>query len=125
MDCDDGVDNDADGRIDWDGGPLGEPADQSTLPSGSGDPGCGDPLWATESPMCQDGVNNDGDGKIDYDAGYSVHGSADPAAPDPECVGKPWQNREAPASSCGLSAELTLLLPPLLWLWQRRRRPSV
>jgi hypothetical protein len=33
--CDDGVDNDLDGQIDWNGGPSGEPAD----------PGCGGLAW--------------------------------------------------------------------------------
>jgi hypothetical protein len=57
---------------------------------------------------------------MDYDAGLSANGHADPAGPDPECVAAPWRNGEAP-SSCGLGAELALLLPPLIWMRRRRR----
>ena len=123
--CDDGADNDGDGRIDFDPATFASPGDRYTLPSGSGDPGCQTPSYWTENPQCQDGVYNDGDGKMDYDAGLSANGTADPNVPDPECLGKPWKNREAkPASTCGLGAELALLLPPLMWLSLRRRRRS-
>jgi hypothetical protein len=110
--CDDGIDNDGDGGIDFDS-------------LGGGDPGCKNPTWSTESPECQDGIHNDADGMMDYDAGLSANGSADPAGPDPQCVGKPWRDREAPYSSgsypCGLGAELALLLPALMWTRRRRR----
>jgi hypothetical protein len=123
--CDDGVDNDTDGRIDFDPVTFADPGDETTLPSGSGDPGCKDPSWSTESPQCQDGIHNDDDGMMDYDGGYSANGSADPTGPDPHCVDKPWRDREAayPRRSypCGLGAELALLLPPLMWLWWRHR----
>jgi len=53
--CSDGIHNDGDGLMDWDGGGVGAP-----------DPGCGgDPLAPTESPECDDGVDNDGDGPLD------------------------------------------------------------
>jgi hypothetical protein len=121
--CDDGFDNDGDGWIDFDPTTYADPGDETTLPSGEGDPGCRDPSWSTETPRCQDGIDNDGDGMMDYDAGRSANGSADPAGPDPECVGAPSRNSESPSSySCGLGAELALLLPPLLWM--RRRRGS-
>jgi hypothetical protein len=60
---------------------------------------------------------------MDYDAGRSIHGSADPAGPDLQCVGKPWRNSEAKyrAYYCGIGAELALLLPALLWMARRRR----
>ena len=117
--CDDGVDNDGDGRIDFDPATHADPGDQFTPPAGSGDPGCINPSYFTESPACQDGIDNDGDGKMDYDAGLSANGSVDPAGPDSRCVGSPWVNIEAPPT-CGLGAELALLLPPLIWMWRRR-----
>jgi thermitase len=126
LDCDDGIDNDEDGRIDFDPITFFFPGDQETLPEGTGDPGCKDPSWSTESPQCQDGINNDlgqdpNPGHIDYDAGYSANGSPDPNGPDPQCIGKPWKDQERKASICGLGSELVLLLPPLMWLWRRRR----
>jgi hypothetical protein len=121
--CDDGIDNDGDGRTDFDPDTFASPGDQYTLPSGSGDPGCFDSTWFTESPECQDGINNDPSqdfpGHIDYDAGYSVNGSPDPWGPDPECVGRPWMYSEL-RGSCGVGSELALLLPPLMWMWRRR-----
>ena len=99
--CDDGLDNDGDGYIDWNGGPLGEPAD----------PGCGEATDESEkSPtlICDDGIDNDGDGKIDYPE-------------DPNCA-NPWWKSEAPwVNPCGIGAELALLLPPLMWMWRRRK----
>jgi hypothetical protein len=140
--CDDGADNDGDGRIDFDPVTFVDPGDQYTLPAGSGDPGCKNPSWSTESPACQDGVNNDpghdpDPGLIDFDGGQSIWGActgepggcpakvSDPekdgvANPDPECVGKPWRHLEKPYP-CGLGAELALFLPPLIWHWRTRR----
>jgi len=100
--CDDGVDNDGDGLIDW-----------------PDDPGCFELIFAEEDPACDDDLDNDGDGLIDWDGGSSG------GDPDPQCVDKPWLNREAvyPRRSypCGLGAELALLLPPLMWFSWRRR----
>jgi hypothetical protein len=106
--CDDGEDNDGDGLVDF-----------------PEDPGCSHAASPLEDPQCQDGIDNDGDGMMDYDAGLFANGSADLAGPDPQCVDKPWRDREAPyergSYPCGLGAELTLLLPPLFWLLARRR----
>ena len=98
--CDDGEDNDGDGLVDY-----------------PNDPGCAQPIDSLEDPACQDGSDNDTDGKIDFDGGLSALGYV-AAAPDPQCA-YGWQMRE---TSCGLGAELALLLPLLIWL--RRRRGS-
>jgi hypothetical protein len=42
-------------------------------------------------------------------------------APDPQCVGKPWKNKEKKKRFCGLGAELLFLPPLLMWLHRRRR----
>jgi hypothetical protein len=120
--CDDGADNDGDGMIDFDPLTQADPGDQYNLPAGSGDPGCINPTWASEEPGCQDGIDNDGDGMMDYDAGLLANGSANAGGPDPQCIGKPWAIVEG--LSCGLGTELTLLLPPLLWLYWRRARSA-
>jgi hypothetical protein len=117
--CDDGADNDGDGRFDFDEETFAAPGDRYTLPAGSGDPGCGSASWVTENPACQDGRHNDGDGMMDYDAGLSANGFADPTGPDSHCIGQPWVITEKP--SCGLGVELTLPLPPLIWLSRRRK----
>jgi hypothetical protein len=48
-------------------------------------------------------------------------GNGDPAGADPQCAGKPWRNQEA-ASSCGLGAELVLLMLFVGTLHRRRER---
>lgn len=101
--CDDALDNDADGLVDLD------------------DPGCRDALWPTENPECSDGINNDpgADALIDFDGGVSAGlPAAEQTAPDPQCRGVAWDDREA-AARCGLGIELAPLLA-LLVAWRRR-----
>ena len=60
--------------------------------------------WYTrENALCQDGLDNDGDGFVDFDGGASDNGGVPLTAADPQCVGKPWQDKEAP-NRCGLGA---------------------
>ncbi len=108
-DCSNGLDDDGDGLADLE------------------DPGCSHAAAQLEDPQCQDGIDNDGDGQMDYDAGLGANGFPDPDGLDPQCVGAPWRNAEAPSSyrRCGLGAELTLLLLPLSWLLARRRNRGV
>jgi len=93
--CTNGLDDDGDGLADF-----------------PDDPGCQNEGTPIENPKCDDDLDNDGDGKIDWDGGASA------AAPDPQCVGKPWRTKEG--SSCGVGAELALLLPLLGRLASRR-----
>ena len=114
--CLDGVDNDADGAVDF-GEDFGcdsledlsertdpgvivcdDGVDNEAIPDGMidfpADPGCAHPLQMTENPECQDGSDNDSDGQIDYDGGLSALGYV-ASEPDPYCVGKPWQDDES------------------------------
>ncbi len=104
--CDDAIDNDGDGLADF----L--------------DPGCSDASSDLEDPQCQDGINNDGALGTDFDGGVSVLGvgNGDPNGPDPHCV-TAFRNRETPPTSCGLGAELAVVMAALgAWRGRGRRR---
>jgi hypothetical protein len=155
--CDDGVDNDEDGRVDWPDDPQCASADERSEhracsngldDDGDGnvdhpdDPGCFSVSNDLEQTQCQDGINNDPgqDARIDYDGGQSIHGTCSGgvcppgvsdtnsdgvADPDPNCLGKPWQDREHNLKPCGLGAELVFAVPALSWLMKRRRRNEI
>ncbi|MDJ0868942.1 MAG: hypothetical protein QNK03_22730 [Myxococcota bacterium] len=121
LDCDDGLDNDADGLVDWPDDPGcsglddsrettpdracddGEDNDGDTLVD-SADPSCPTPHGSTETAQCDDGDDNDGDGLVDF--------------ADPQCQAH-WPYTEG--TRCGLGAELTLVLAGLVWMRRRRQ----
>jgi hypothetical protein len=100
LQCDDGLDNDGDGLIDF-------PAD----------PGCSAESANREDAKCQDGLDNDGDGSIDFDGGASVNGGVPLAAADAQCATS-HRNREVVIIACGVGGELVVVLAAL-WLWRR------
>lgn len=151
--CDDGLDNDGDGRVDWAGGDPGcasqsddtETSDLLVCDNGvdddgdgfidtvdpacsSGNPYVPDPNAPAELTQCQDGVDNDGEVGTDFDGGESILGvgNGDPEGPDPQCSGRPWKNRERSPSvkRCGVGFELVLVLLPLGGWLSRARRGS-
>ena len=118
--CQNGIDDDHDGYTDFPDDPgCDSPDDPSEKTprlacddgidnDGDGkidmlDPGCPFPHATYEDPPCDDGIDNNGDGKIDFD--------------DPNCT-REWPYWEK--TTCGLGAELVLVMP--LLAWARRRR---
>ena len=103
--CDDGEDDDGDGLADH-----------------PDDPACRDPEWPRELARCQDGLDNDGQLGTDFDGGVSVlgPGGADPNGADPECLGRPWADRER--AGCGLGYEIAAPLAAIALLRRRRAR---
>jgi outer membrane protein assembly factor BamB len=109
-DCNDGIDNDGDGEIDFPSDPgcgsisasREDPeCDDGLDNDGDGyvdypaDPVCRDAASTSEASECQDGINNDPeqDALIDFDGGLSVLGYV-ATDPDPECTGLAWLDRE-------------------------------
>jgi hypothetical protein len=76
----------------------------------SADPGCPRllPLATTESPECDNGIDDDGNGLVDF--------------ADPKCS-RSWPYWEK-TPSCGIGAELALVMPLLRLAASRRRRAS-
>ena len=127
-DCQNGIDDDADGKIDLLDAGCANAADLSerttlylcddgldndadTLIDYPFDPGCAHAKAKKENPPCNDGLDNDGDTFIDYPADTfctSASGGAE-VAPPPGPGG------------CGIGPELALGLPLLAWARRRRR----
>lgn len=123
--CSDGVDNDADGLVDFpsDGG-CADAADTTETDitkacddgidndadalsdfntTGTRDPGCGRyQLFAlSENPECDNGIDDDLDGFIDWDGNFGL------SAPDPECQGFGFGTSETvPEPGMGISLAL-------------------
>ena len=117
--CNDGADNDADGRTDFPAEPgCTSPEDFSEAPEcGDGldndgddaidalDAGCVSAFAASEDPACDDGQDNDGDGAFDFDGAGS-------GSEDAYCMAASAGFEAAPPG-CGIGPEL-ILLPALL-----------
>jgi len=128
--CNDGIDNDGDGKIDFpaDTG-CSSAADLSERPQcsdgidndGDGkidfpaDPGCVDASSDSEDPACNNGRDDDGDGLLDFDGGSA-------GAADAFCTSATRSaEAQAPAPGCGIGPELAVLVPLLAALRRRRR----
>jgi hypothetical protein len=129
-DCQDGIDNDGDGKVDFPADPgCSNASDLSEQPQCSdgrdndgdglvdfagGDPGCASASGVVEDPACDDGRDDDFDGTLDADGA-----GAGPA--DAFCAGVASNIVEAQAApGCGLGPELALLVPLLAALRRRR-----
>ena len=133
--CENGVDDDNDGLVDFpsdrgcasasdldERSPFlacddGEDNDGDGVLDFPADPGCRDPAFPTEAPACQDGVDNDGDGAIDFDGGASANQGVALGAPDPGCA----TASQSEVPSCGLGVEVVALAPLLLLIRRKRR----
>jgi hypothetical protein len=97
-DCNDGFDNDGDGRIDHPGDPGCENAGDTSELSGF---------------QCDNSQDDDGDGKIDWRGDGTG---------DPHCSSLTDNNEStSPPAGCGVGPELALLVPVLLALRGRRK----
>ncbi len=99
--CSDGVDNDADGLVDY-----------------PNDPGCASPLSEWEVPLCDDGFDNDLDGEIDLADGQCSRSSQNIETESVDL-------RDVDAGDeifCGLGAEVAFILPLFMQLRRAGRR---
>ncbi|RIL07811.1 MAG: hypothetical protein DCC71_01630 [Proteobacteria bacterium] len=121
--CGNGLDDDADGAIDWpadDGCTSAADAterfdcedgvdnDADGLVDHPDDPGCAHATGKRENPQCSNGADDDDDGAIDWPADTKCRGPAD--------------NDELSNPACGGGAELLLVAAGLLRSRSRRRR---
>ena len=133
--CSDGMDNDGDGRVDYpdDAGctALIDYSERSACSDGldddgdglvdyPADPGCQNADSKIENPECQDGLDNDQQTGIDFDGGASLRGGVPISTADPQCTAA-YRNTER---SCGLGAELALVMPLLGLAASRTRRAN-
>ena len=101
--CSDGVDNDADGLVDY-----------------PEDPGCAGPESEYEVPLCDDGFDNDLDGSID-----TQDGQCSERAQNIEADSVDLRNMEAGDEIfCGLGAEIAFILPLFMQLKRISRSRS-
>lgn len=68
-------------------------------------------------PECWNSIDDDGDGRVDWDGGGA-------GQPDPQCIHRPWRDREAHRGRCGLGFELALPLAGLLLRRKTRAIPA-
>jgi hypothetical protein len=100
--CSDGIDNDADGEVDF-----------------PDDPGCQSAGAPFENPICDDRFDNDDDGVVDLaDSDCTTAYASLEAAPASVVETSTGMSKE---SLCGLGADLVLIFPPLIFLKGRRR----
>ena len=148
-DCADGVDNDGDGKRDYqastslrdygcaslnDLSEIGSVACDDGIDNdgdgridyrvlaGTGDLGCSSHRSTIEAPQCQDGIDNDLQPGIDFDGGASVNGGVPLAVADPQCTTPTIASEGIASGGCGIGPELALLLPLFGFARARRRR---
>ncbi|MDG2051519.1 MAG: PQQ-dependent sugar dehydrogenase [Myxococcota bacterium] len=99
--CSDGVDNDADGLVDY-----------------PNDPGCASALSEWEVPLCDDGFDNDLDGEIDTEDGECSDRSRNIETDSVDLRGVDAGDE----IFCGLGAEVAFILPFFMQLRRAGRR---
>lgn len=97
--CRDGFDDDADGLVDY-----------------PDDPGCLAADSWVEAPQCDNDLDDDGGGDVDWDGGAAG------APPDPECLDRPWRDRDS--RGCGLGFTSSPAIAGLALALRRRRGPT-